>query len=298
MWGGDRFLFRHGFDRETDSLTLGAFDGRHMNAPTAPELLDQVRAALVDRDAGGRIVDVLTGHNLVYVEVETDDGTREAAVVYRPEGDLPDATGRDALAVAADAAKPSADRPLRAVGIGALNALSRPFVDWRSGGVMTPSTDSVDVIAMVGLFGPVLRTFDDVEVRVLERHPEEVSPPEDLPAGVDVTLHGPDAAPDAVPDADVLYVTGTTLLFGGIERYLDASPPGQLVVLVGATASLYPGPAFDAGVGVVAGAVVRDRAGVRAAIAGTNCQDDLHETGLEKVYASREGVDLSPLALE
>ncbi|MEF8757580.1 MAG: DUF4213 domain-containing proteins, partial [Halobacteriales archaeon] len=127
-----------------------------MNAPTAPELLAEVRTALADQGAGGRIADVLTGHNLVYVEVETAAGTR-AAVVYRPEGDLPDATGSEALAVAADAAKPSADLPLRAVGIGALNALSRPFVDWRVGDPMTPSPESVDVVAMVGMFGPVLR---------------------------------------------------------------------------------------------------------------------------------------------
>jgi uncharacterized protein (DUF4213/DUF364 family) len=282
----------------TDRLTSREQQERHMNAPTAPELLDEVRTVLANRGAGGRIVDVLTGHNLLYVEVETADGTREAAVVYRPEGEPPAAIGRDALAVAADAATPSADRPLRAVGIGALNALSRPFVNWRSGDPMAPSTESVDVIAMVGLFGPVLRSFDDVEVRVFERNPNEVSLPEGLPGGVEVTLHSPESASDVVSDADILYVTGSTLLFGGIERYLDASPPGQLVVLVGATASFHPEPAFEAGVSVVAGGAIRDRPSVRDVIAGTNCQVDLHETGLEKVYAVREGADLSMLGLD
>lgn len=269
-----------------------------MNAPTSSELLSRTRAALVERDVVGTIAEVATGREMLYVEVERPDGTREAGTVHGPDVELPDLTGQDALAVAERAASPSADLGLRAVGIGALNALSRPFVDWRPGDPMSPDPDAVDVVAMVGLFGPVLRSYDDLEVRVLERDPDSVSLPDGLPAGVDATLHPPEAAPDVVPDADVLYITGSTLLFGGIGRYLDAATPDTLVVLVGATASFYPGPAFDAGVSVVAGAVVTDRKQVRGVIAGPNCQDELHGNGLEKVYAAPDEVDLSPLALE
>jgi len=269
-----------------------------MDAPTASELIDEVRSALIDRGRSGRIVDVEAGHNLVYVEVESDDGNHEAGVVHQPDGEIPDLTDRDALAVSADAARPSADPGVRAVGIGALNALSQPFIDWHTGDPMSPDPDAVEVIAMVGLFGPVLRSFDDLEVRVLERDPNSVTLPDSLPPGVDATLHPPGAAPDVVPDADVLYVTGSTLLFGGIERYLDAAGADTVVVLVGATASFFPEPAFEAGVSVVAGAEVTDRTRVREIIAGPNCQDDLHGNGLRKVYASPDGADLTSLALD
>jgi hypothetical protein len=269
-----------------------------MKAPTAPELLSDVRAALVDRDAQATIVDVETGREMLYVEVELDDGAREAGMVHGPDVELPDVTGQDALAVADRAASPSADLGLRAVGLGALNALSQPFMDWRTGDPMSPDPDAVDVIAMVGLFGPVLRSYDDLDVRILERDPDSVSLPDSLPSGVDATLHPPEAAPDVVVDADVLYVTGSTLLYGGIERYLDAAGPETVIVLVGATASFYPEPAFDAGVSVVAGAEVTDRTRVREVIAGSNCQDELHGNGLRKVYAQREGVDLRILALD
>lgn len=269
-----------------------------MNAPTAPELLSRTSAALVEREVAGTIADVATGREMLYVEVERPDGTREAGMVHGPDVELPDVTGQDALAVVERAARPSADLGLRAVGIGALNALSRPFVDWRTGDPMSPDPDAVDVIAMVGLFGPVLEGYDDLEVRVLERDPDSVSLPDGLPPGVDATLHPPEAAPDVVPGADVLYVTGSTLLYGGIERYLDAASPDTVVVLVGATASFYPEPAFGAGVSAVAGAVVTDRTRVREVVAGPNCQDELHGNGLEKVYVAPEDVDLSPLALE
>jgi len=269
-----------------------------MNAPTAPELLSRASAALVERDLAGTIAEVATGREMLYVEVERPDGTREAGMVHGPDVELPDVTGRDALAVVDRAARPSADLGLRAVGIGALNALSQPFVDWHTGDPMSPDPDAVDVIAMVGLFGPVLRGYDDLEVRILERDPDSVSLPDGLPAGMDATLHPPEAAPGVVPGADVLYITGSTLLFGGIERYLDAASPETVVVLVGATASFYPSPVFDSGVSVVAGATVTDRTRVREAIAGPNCQDKLHGNGLEKVYAAPDDVDLSPLALE
>jgi uncharacterized protein (DUF4213/DUF364 family) len=262
-----------------------------MNAPTAPELLSAVGHELVERGATGRIVDVAAGNELLYVEIETPEGTREAGVVYLPDGEIPDATGRDAMKVAMKATEPSADRGLRAVGIGALNALSRPYVDWRAGDPMNALAESVEVVAMVGLFGPVLDRFGTREIRVIERCPDEVSLPEGLPDDANVSLHGPDEADHVLADAEVLYLTGSALVFGGIERSLEAAGPEQTVVLIGATASFLPDPAFETGVTVVAGADVRDRERVREGVVATAREFQLHGNGLEKVYTTPESVD-------
>ena len=60
---------------------------------------------------------------------------------------------------------------------------------------------------------------------------------------------------------------------------------------VGATASHWPGPAFAAGVDVVAGARVDDPDRVRERVAAGDCGTDLHDTGVAKVYVAR-GADL------
>ncbi|WP_265110994.1 Rossmann-like domain-containing protein [Halosolutus halophilus] len=172
----------------------------------------------------------------------------------------------------------------RALGVAAINALSAPFVDWNPGDPMALLDPAVDAITTVGLFRPAFRKFADVDVRVIERTDVgSVSSPD----GVSVTTFRPDAASAAMADADVVFVTGSTFVYGGLEAYLEAAPAAATVVLIGATASVLPGPAFAAGVDVVAGASVteteRDR--VREAVRAGACGTDLHDAGVRKVYA-------------
>lgn len=268
-----------------------------MAAPTTPELISNVWSNLSDRGVGGTVTEVLGDSHLLYLELETERGARRASVVHRPDGEIPEVVGHTGATLARRAGETDADPMERALGMAVLNALSEPFLEWRTGDPMRSLEESVDTVAMVGMFGPVLRDLLDVKVRVIERHPGDVSLPDGLSAKAEVSIHGPEDAETVVPDADVLFVTGSTLIYGGIDRYLMASPPGQVVVLVGATASFLPDPAFEAGVSVLAGAEITDRQRVRDRIGPDGCEDELHGKGLRKVYTAPENADLTPLSL-
>ncbi|MXV64164.1 hypothetical protein GS429_19260 [Natronorubrum sp. JWXQ-INN-674] len=168
-----------------------------------------------------------------------------------------------------------------ALGVATVNALSAPFIDWSEGDPMALVEPSVDTIATVGVFRPAFRKFSDVDVRVIERRDVgAVSAPD----GVRVTTFRPSEATAAMADADVVFITGSTFVYGGLERYLEAAPATATVVLIGATASVLPEPTFDAGVDVLAGAAVTDPEGVREAVRAGACGTDLHDAGVRKVY--------------
>jgi hypothetical protein len=237
---------------------------------------------------------VTVGPSAVLVELDDPDEGHLAAVAHRPPGDaaaVPTTTAAvpDLVGLALDPAGP-ATHLRRAVGVATLSALSVPAVDWRPGDPMADVGGAADVVATVGLFGPAFRKFDGAEVRVVERDPP-ATPPD--PPGVDVSLFDPADCDRAFAGADVCFVTGSTLVYGGLERYLDslAGAGVPTVVLVGATASILPVAAFAAGVDVVAGARVTDPDRVRAAVEAGDCGTDLHGNGLEKVKVSvaREG---------
>ena len=141
----------------------------------------------------------------------------------------------------------------------------------------------IDAVTTVGLFRAAFRKFPDVEVRVIEREPVgELDPPD----GVRARVHRPAEAAAAIEGADVLFVTGSSLLYGGTVRYLELAAAVPTVVLIGATASFHPGPALEAGVDVVAGARVTDPERIRSGIRAGECATDLHGIGLEKVYVA------------
>ncbi|RQG90934.1 Rossmann-like domain-containing protein [Natrarchaeobius chitinivorans] len=184
----------------------------------------------------------------------------------------------------------------RAVAVATLNALSAPFLEWRDGDPMALLEPSIETITTVGLFRPAFRTFDDVDVRVIERRAVgQIS----TPPGVCVSTFEPDEAERAMDGAEVVFVTGSAFVYGGASRYLEIAPPSATVVVIGATASFLPGPLFEAGVDVVAGAAVEDPDAVRAAIRAGNCGTGLHDSGLRKGYVATQrpsGIRLDPNA--
>jgi len=254
------------------------------------DLLPAVYDALADRAAVATEPRVTVGERVLLVDLVDPDDGRLAGLAHRPRGD-------EAVAVGADASSPEAVADLaamatdaddlldRAVGIATLNALSVPDVDWRRGDPMAALSTDVDTVATVGLFRPAFRKFDDVEVRVVERDPPDSV---DAPPGVTVETFGPAECERAFDGADVCFVTGSTLVYGGIDRYLSALAAAGVspVVLVGATASHVPEPAFAAGVDVVAGALVTDVAVVRERVVAGDCGTDLHEAGVAKGYVT------------
>lgn len=263
-----------------------------MHEPSTADALLR-RAADATALADARVETVAAGRHLTFVACETGDGERLAGVALDPGDPLPDVAGARAEAVVEDGIG-SDDRGRRAVAVATLNAVAGRPPEAVAGDPFAALDPAVDRVAMVGFFGPVLRQVADVRVDVFERDPEAMAVPDDLPESVDVTLHAPEDAPSVVPEATVLYVTGSTLVYGGIETYLEAVRPGQSVVVVGASASFSPRVFFAAGVSVVAGAAVTDRERVQRAIVAGDSEAGLHGNGLEKWLAVDPDADALP----
>lgn len=252
-------------------------------SPPARDLLALVDAELSGRRADWAVARTTVGERLVGVELE-GDGTTVMGVAHCPPGGLDTAVPGRAGRLSQWAYDPPDDSPVAAaLGVAALNARSAGTIPWRTGDPMAALDPDVDRIATVGLFRAAFRKFDDVEIRIIEREPVGTI---EAPAGVSVSVFDPEAATTAIDGVDVLFVTGSSLLYGGTLGYLRIAADVPTVVLIGATASFRPGPAMDAGVSVVAGTRVTDPEGVRAGIASGLCGTDLHDAGLEKVFVT------------
>ncbi|TAK47331.1 MAG: Fis family transcriptional regulator [Xanthobacteraceae bacterium] len=165
--------------------------------------------------------------------------------------------GRPAADLLKEAQHPNGLR--RAVGIAAMNALAshcwgrRPHPDV----VEEANIDAFDaanirpgqLVVVVGAFAPFLR-----ELRkrgqpffVLEQDPETLKP-EEMP------FYRPaEEAPVIVPQADVLLVTGTTLINDTLEGILAAARPDCCKVVVGPTVGLVPDAFLRRGCSVLGG---------------------------------------------
>jgi hypothetical protein len=249
-------------------------------------LVETVRDALADRARTADDPRVTVGDRVVLVECSHPAHGTLAGVAHRPDGAV-DEVGPDADRRVVDLADEAAAAPhgsvARAVGLATLNALSAPDVAWLVGDPMAALSGDVDVVATVGLFRPAFRKFGDVAVRVVERDPGTIDPAS-LPGAVPTTLFSPEEAATAFDGADVCFVTGSTLVYGGVDDYLAAAVDVPLVVLIGATASLLPEPVFERGVDLLAGARVREPSRVRDRVVAGDCGTDLHDAGLQKVY--------------
>lgn len=63
---------------------------------------------------------------------------------------------------------------------------------------------------------------------------------------------------EVIPKADVIVVTGVTLVNHSLENILDIAKPGAEIVVVGPTASMLPEPMFERGVSAVGGVLVKE----------------------------------------
>lgn len=262
-----------------------------MDMADSTPLLRDTLEVLDARDAPRATVErAVAGSSLLLVEFLTTDGSRLAGVVHSPGDSYPTVTGRSARDLVDMALEPDALLETRALGVAALNALSVGFLDWDTGDPMESLDRSVTRVGMVGMFAPAFGKFDDLDIRVVERFPEDVTVPSDLPESVSVSLFGPGEAAAAFEDTSVVFITGSTLIYGGLETYLDVAPDHASVVLIGSSASMVPDVLFRAGVDILAGAAVTDIDLVADRIAGRTSVPELHGTGLAK------GVIVDPAA--
>jgi uncharacterized protein (DUF4213/DUF364 family) len=134
----------------------------------------------------------------------------------------------------------------RAVGIAAMNALAdtcwrrrpHPKTELRLGIDAFDATDirPGDNVVVVGAFVPFLRELKRRRqpFLVLEQDPATLKS-EELPF-----FRPANQAPTVVPDADVLLITGTTLINDTLEELLRLAKPAARVTMVGPTVSLLP----------------------------------------------------------
>ena len=236
----------------------------------------------------GRVQDILVGMYWTAVVVEVDGESRcgLAATVgdeshhYSNEAAVPQAGylhNRSALDLAA--LVHSASPPEVSIGLATINALLPPlprhWVDIHAEEVIAHH-GADKTVAMVGHFPFVPRLRPRVgTLWVLEQNPQE----DDLPA---------EAAPEIIPQADVLAMTAMTLLNHTFDELIALRRPDALALLIGPTTPLSP-VLFDYGVDIISGAVVKDiPATLRGIAQGANFHQ-LHQIGVRLVSMEANG---------
>lgn len=152
--------------------------------------------------------------------------------------------GRNAADLACEALSDHGIR--RAVGIATLNALAdccwqrrpRPDVELRAGVDAFDATEirKGDRVVVVGAFVPFLKELKrrGQSYLVLEQDPATLKTDE-LPF-----FRPAEQAGEVVPDADVLLITGSTLLNATLEDLLALARPEARVTIVGPTVGMLP----------------------------------------------------------
>ena len=152
--------------------------------------------------------------------------------------------GRAALDLAMEALNENGIR--RAVGIAAMNALAdacwrrRPHPDAELR-LAVDAFDATEIypgdkVVVIGAFVPFLRELKRRRqpFLVLEQDPATLKP-EELPF-----FRPAEQAPEVVPEADVLLITGTTLINDTLEELLSLANPAARVTMVGPTVTMLP----------------------------------------------------------
>ena len=165
-----------------------------------------------------------------------------------------------------------------AIGVAAINALLAPcperWVDINAEEIIARHGIGKNV-ALVGHFPFIPRLREVVgNLWVLEQQPG----PGDLPS---------EAAPDVIPQADMVAITGTALINHTLEGLLTLCRPGALVLVLGPSTPLSPA-LFDYGVHVLSGSVVEDTEAVLQAVSqGANFRQ-VHRQGVRLVTMQTE----------
>lgn len=145
----------------------------------------------------------------------------------------------------------------RAVGIATLNALAEEC--WRHrpapGVELLAGADAFDAseirdgdrVVLVGAFIPFLKELKRrrLSYLVLERNPGALKP-EEMPF-----YRAAELAPEVVPTANVLLITGSTLITDTLEDLLALASPRARVTIVGPTVGMLPDPFLARGADIL-----------------------------------------------
>lgn len=233
----------------------------------------------------GDVSQVIIGLHWTAVVTEVEDHrhcglatTSRIPHEHHSEPDVPDAGQLETSTGLGLTDFAQSDSPImRSVGVAAINALLPPPIQ------DVVDTNAEEVIASHGFekrvvlvgrfpFIPRLRTRVG-ELTVLELNPN----PGELPET---------AAQDVIPAADVVAITGLTLINHSLENLLKLCSPQARVILLGPSTPLSP-VLFDYGVDLLCGSVVTDIESVlRAVSQGANFRQ-VHRAGVRLISVAR-----------
>ncbi|MDI6640482.1 MAG: DUF364 domain-containing protein [Methanocellales archaeon] len=205
---------------------------------------------------------------------------KEMGVAYTPSDillsfELDNITGADAMRTARLALS---DRILeRTIGIATINALSWGIIPKRYqvcvGDPLKRIVIRDKIVVMVGYFPPVAEQLSSIakDLRIIERKDMEGT-------------HPSEDAEDVMSDADVIIITGSALIYGGMEVYLQYGMNADEVIVLGPTASMLPDPFFERGATIVAGIQITDPNAALDIISHAGGVHDLIGKCARKVY--------------
>jgi len=246
--------------------------------------------ALLKTILEGRIQEVLVGLHWTAVLAETAGESRcGLASTLSTENfhhgmvDVPDAGQLEQMDSREMAALAASHEPvLASLGMAAINALlpqsPGQWTELNASQVLAEHGAGKRVV-IVGHF-PFLERLKDGfgALYVLEQNPQ----PGDYQAR---------AAPDILPRAEVVAISGTTLTNHTLEDLLALCSPGALVVLVGPSTPLCP-VLFDFGIDILCGSVVKAVAPVLKVIGQAGTFRQVRDAGVRTVTVVRPGLSI------
>jgi uncharacterized protein (DUF4213/DUF364 family) len=247
------------------------------------KLLDDLLAALPD----GEVLDVCLGLHWTAVLVRSTGqvrcglaSTSVALHNHSAEPDVAQAGQLHTLSALELAHLARSEQPIQAsIGVATINALLPPKPAlWRdlNAEEVIATHGAGKVVALIGSFPFVPRLRSRVgRLFVLELQPKD----NELPA---------EAAPDILPQADIVAITSMTLVNHSLENLLSLCTPAATVLLLGPSTPLSP-ILFEQGIDLLSGSVVTNIDPVLTAIKqGANFRQ-VHQAGVRLVTMSRNG---------
>lgn len=238
----------------------------------------EILQELLTRTPEKRVVDVILGLFWTLVLVETDQGIQGGLAATQLQRDKK-INGRPVIPRAGHLTSLSSrelgqfafsDNPTEiSIGMAAINAsLPRQPVSWQvlNAAEYLRNHGRDKKVVVVGHFPFVDRIKADVgSLMVLELNPQEG----DYPAS---------AAPDLIPQADIVAITGMTLLNHTFEELIKLCPRQATRLLIGPSTPLSP-LLYPYGVDILCGSVIDDPQQVKKMVAQGATMRQIHKAG-------------------
>ncbi|GAX62102.1 hypothetical protein SCALIN_C28_0305 [Candidatus Scalindua japonica] len=184
-----------------------------------------------------------------------------------------------------------------AVGMATLNALSAVLLADDDCRYKTSSfgnaldlieITSEDTVAMVGAFPPFIKRIQEItnNLYVIDKNPKVAV------KGDTVKIESADRLEEIIPQADILVITGVTLVNHTLGPILDLAEKASEIVVVGPTASIYPEPLFKRGVTVMGGVRITDGARMIHLIGEAGSGYDFFSNCADKIILRNEAVSV------